>query len=312
MQWNDRIGRRLKLRDLHILLAVVQRGSMAKAASELAISQPAVSKSISDVEHTLGLRLLDRSRNEIEPTAYGRALVKRGVAIFDELKQGVKELEFLADPTAGEVRIGTTAPLAASFVSGVIDRLSRRHPRMVFDVVTGTSEAMRRELIARNVDLLIFREFRFPADGQLSFEGLFESPYVVAADAKNPCARRRGIKLGHLVSELWVLPRPDIAFGSSVAEAFRAVGLDFPRATVFADGHELRISLLRTCRYLTVLPEFLLHFSQHPFIKVLPVELPIARGPIGLITPKNRTPNPAVQRFTECAREVAKSLRLRK
>src|SRR6202043_327305 len=103
MQWHDRIGRRLKLRDLHILLAVVQRGSMAKAAAELAVSQPAVSKAIADMEHTLGLRLLDRSRNGIEPTAYGRALVKRGLTIFDELKQGVEELEFLADPSVGSL-----------------------------------------------------------------------------------------------------------------------------------------------------------------------------------------------------------------
>src|SRR5258708_21268767 len=108
MQWHDRIGRRLKLRDLHILLAVVQRGSRAKAATELAISQPAVSKAIADMEHTVGLRLLDRSRGGIEPTAYGRALVTRGQTIFDELKHGVEELAFLSDPTTGDLRIGST------------------------------------------------------------------------------------------------------------------------------------------------------------------------------------------------------------
>src|SRR5207249_745234 len=98
MQWHDRVGRRLKLRDLHILLTVVQCGSMAKAAAELAISQPAVSKAIADMEHMFGLRLLDRSPSGTEPTAYGRALVARGRAIFDELKQGVEELASLADP----------------------------------------------------------------------------------------------------------------------------------------------------------------------------------------------------------------------
>ena len=101
MQWVDRIGSRLKLRDLHILLTVVHRGSMAKAAAELAISQPAVSKAIADMEHTFGLRLLDRGRGGVEPTAYGRALVTRGQAIFDELKLGIEELAFLADPTVG-------------------------------------------------------------------------------------------------------------------------------------------------------------------------------------------------------------------
>ncbi len=107
VQWNERIGRRLKLRDLHIFLAVVQRGSMAKAATELAISQPAVSKAIADMEYALGLRLLERSRQGIEPTMYGRALIKRGYAVFDELQQGVEELAFLTDPTVGKLRIGS-------------------------------------------------------------------------------------------------------------------------------------------------------------------------------------------------------------
>ena len=123
MRWNDRIGRRIKLSDLHILLAVAQSGSMAKAASALAVSHPVVSRSISDLEHTLGVRLLERNPHGVELTEYGRAMLSRSHAAFDELRQGVKDIEFLSDPTLGEVRIGTTPPLAASFVSAVIDRL---------------------------------------------------------------------------------------------------------------------------------------------------------------------------------------------
>ena len=134
MQWVDRIGSRLKLRDLHILLTVVQHGSMAKAAAALAISQPAVSKAIADMEHTFGLRLLDRSRSGIEPTAYGRALVMRGQAVFDELKYGVEELAFLADPTVGDLRIGSTESIAAGFLPAVIERFSREQPRVRLDV----------------------------------------------------------------------------------------------------------------------------------------------------------------------------------
>ena len=108
MDWSDRIGRRIRLRDLHILLAVVQCKSMAKAAKQLAISRPVVSKVIADLEDVLGVCLLDRDRHGAEPTAYGAALLKRGSAAFDELREGVKDIELLADPTAGEVRIGST------------------------------------------------------------------------------------------------------------------------------------------------------------------------------------------------------------
>jgi molybdate transport repressor ModE-like protein len=129
MRWTDRIGRRLKLSDLHILLAVAQSGSMAKAANELAVSHPVVSRSISELEHTLGVRLLERNPHGVELTEYGRALLNRSHAAFDELRQGVKDIELLSDPAAGEVRIGSTAPLGASFVAAIIDRLSRRNRR---------------------------------------------------------------------------------------------------------------------------------------------------------------------------------------
>src|SRR6266853_5340471 len=152
MQLNDRIGRRMKLHDLHVLMSVVQAGSMGKAASLLNTTQSAISRSIMELEHAVGVRLLDRSRQGVEPTEYGRALLDGGVAVFDNLRQAVKNIEFLADPTAGEVRIGCTPILAASFVSAVVDRLSRRYPRIVFHLVTAYLEPLRRELSERKVD----------------------------------------------------------------------------------------------------------------------------------------------------------------
>src|SRR5215475_13992522 len=104
MQWTDRIGRRVKLRDLHILLAVVQEGSMSRAADRLAISHPVVSKTIANLEHVLGVRLLDRTAQGTEPTAYGRALLACGTIVFDEMRRGVQQIAFLSDPTVGDLR----------------------------------------------------------------------------------------------------------------------------------------------------------------------------------------------------------------
>ena len=129
VQRSERVSRDLKLREFRVLLTVAQQGSMAKAATLLRISQPAVSKAIRDIEHVVGLRLLDRSRHGVEPTAYGRVLVKRGLAIFDELKQGLEELEFLADPAAGQLRIGSNETMAAGVLPAIIDMMSRQYPR---------------------------------------------------------------------------------------------------------------------------------------------------------------------------------------
>ena len=108
MKWTDRIGRRVKLRDLHIALAVADAGSMTRAAEELAVSYPVVSKTISELERTLGVKLFDRSISGVEPTHYGRALLESGVAVFDEMRKGLQRIESIRQPDAGELHIGSS------------------------------------------------------------------------------------------------------------------------------------------------------------------------------------------------------------
>jgi DNA-binding transcriptional LysR family regulator len=313
MQLSDRIGNRMKLQDLHVLMTVVQAGSMGKAAQILNTTQPNISRSIGELEQALGVRLLDRHRQGIEPTEYGRALLDCGVAVFDDLRQGVKNIAFLANPTAGELRIGTTTFLAASFVSALIDRLSRRYPRIVFHLVTGYTETLHRELAERNVDLLIIRGSGPIADPRYDFEFLFDDSYVVAAGAQNQWVRRRRIDIAELANELWVLPPPDSVIGSIVMDAFRASGLDYPRVSVVTDCPHMRISLLATGRFVTIFPASAFRFlTKGSELKILPVELPMARRPNGIVTLKNRAISPVAQIFIDCAREVAKPLARRK
>src|ERR671931_1752067 len=101
LDWESRIGRRVRLRDLHILFAVVQHGSMAKAGDHLGMSQSAVSQAIAALEHALEVPLFDRSPRGVEPTMYGAALMRRGQAAFDELRSGIKDIESLIDPMVG-------------------------------------------------------------------------------------------------------------------------------------------------------------------------------------------------------------------
>jgi DNA-binding transcriptional LysR family regulator len=313
MQLSDRIGNRMKLQDLHVLMTVVQAGSMGKAAQILNTTQPNISRSIGELEQALGVRLLDRHRQGIEPTEYGHALLDCGVAVFDDLRQGVKNIAFLADPTAGELRIGTTTFLAASFVSALVDRLSRRYPRIVFHLVTGYTETLHRELAERNVDLLIIRGSGPTADPRYDFEFLFDDSYVVAAGQQNQWVRRRKIEIAELVNELWVLPPPDSVIGSIVMDAFRASGLDYPRVSVVTDCPHMRISLLATGRFVTIFPASAFRFlTKRSELKILPVELPTALRPNGIVTLKNRALSPVAKLFMDCAREVAKPLAKRK
>jgi DNA-binding transcriptional LysR family regulator len=309
MQTSDRIGRRIRLHDLNVLIAVVQAGSMNKAASLLNTGQSAISRSISDLEHAVGAQLLDRGPRGVEPTECGRALLSGGIAMFDELRQAVSHIEFLVDPTVGKIRIGTTIPLATSFVDSVIDRISRQHPRILFDLVTAQTDALHSELAQRNLDLLISWKRGPDLDQETAFEFLYDDSYVIVAGSNSPWARRRKVTLADLVNEAWTLPPPETVLGKAVVEAFRRGGLPPPTATVATLPREVRMRFLATGRFLTIFPASALKFSgQSPDVKVLPVELSLAGLSVGIVTLKGRTLSPVARLFIEHARKAAQPL----
>jgi DNA-binding transcriptional LysR family regulator len=305
----ERIERRLKLHDVRVLMSVVQAGSMHKAAERLATSQSAVSRAIADLEHALGVRLLDRSPSGIEPTQYAHAIIKRGLVVFDELRQSLKDIEFLTDPTLGELRIGCSEQAAGGPVLAVIDRLTRRHPRMVFDVVTGPVPTVYRDLSERRVELVIQRVVESVVREDMIVERLFDDDIVAVAATQNPWTRRRRIELAELVNEPWTLPPHDTGIGAFAMDAFRARGLKFPRVTVITYSMHMRNKLLATGRFLTMWSRHTLMFpGKNPTLKALSVELDSARGAIAIITLKNRTLSPLAELFIKDLRAIAKPL----
>jgi DNA-binding transcriptional LysR family regulator len=90
-----------------------------------------VSQVIADLEHALGVKLFDRSSRGVEPTLYARALLARGLAAFDELRQRIRDIEFLANPTAGELTIAYPESLSLTVLPQIIERFSEKHPRVV-------------------------------------------------------------------------------------------------------------------------------------------------------------------------------------
>src|SRR4051794_612799 len=304
--WNDRVRRRLRLRDVDILLAVIQMGSMGKAANALNMSQPAVSKAIAYLEHTLGVRLLDRSRQGAEPTPYGRALVRRGVAMFDELRQGVEDIASLADPTVGEIRMGGSEHTISAIYSPVVHRFSGQYPRMSFHIMVGDLRMMSRELDARNIDFVVSRMYTRSSE-EHSVEVLFEDPLVVVTGPNNPLARRRKVDVAELLDQPWTLQPRENNFGAFAMDALHAAGVGAPQITVATTSSDLRGQMLSTGHYLTMVPRYwVLLPRRNPRLRVLPVAFPNTRLDVAIITLKSRSLSRATELFIESVRALTK------
>ena len=300
----------MKLHDIHVLMAVVQAGSMGKAAALLHTTQSAISRSIAELETTMGVRLLDRSPQGIEATHYGRALLRRCVIVFDELKQSVQDIEYLSDPGAGELRIGCSPAQVDGIVFAVLDRLSRQYPRMAVQIVLGGILELCDKLRERRIDLGCCALISGPAPPEdIDQEALYDDPLIVVASIDNPWARRRKIKLAELVNESWSWSSPGTLIDLVVVNAFRINDLKPPRATIYGDSITTRLKLVETGRFLAVVRASALKFHDKPgAFKKLPVELSTTHTQHGIITLKSRMLNPLAERFIECAREVAKPL----
>jgi DNA-binding transcriptional LysR family regulator len=302
--WQQRIGRRLHLRDLHILLTIAQCGSMVRAAHQLSMSQPAVSKAIASLEHALGVRLLDRTPQGVEPTRYGLTLLRRGAAVFDELHQGINEIEYLSEQGVGELRIGYGEPVAYTLVPTVVAALSAKHPRLRISLRHADTIALDfRDLRDRRVDLMVGRIATPFREEDLHAETILKHSAVVVAGAQSPWTRRRKVKLAELLNEKWVLLPSEMPESEWVASAFRTQGLKPPEPTVATLSFPMRVALLERGDFLSVLlPELV---GRYPSVKALPIDLGLQPRPIAIVTLKNRTLSAAADLFVSEMRTAA-------
>jgi DNA-binding transcriptional LysR family regulator len=151
------------------------------------------------MEHTLHVKLFDRSSRGVTPTTYGRVLLNCGRAAFDDLKQGIREIEFLSEPDSGEIKFGCPEGLAP-ILPPVIESFSRLYPKIIRDIHEEEFAMFAGKLRSRSLDFVLQRLHGHPISGNPAFEDLavemlFEDELVIAVGMKNAFSRRRWVDL---------------------------------------------------------------------------------------------------------------------
>lgn len=311
MEWESRLGRRLRVRDLYILTTVVRNGSMAKAARELHMSQPAISGAIANLEHILGVTLLDRSPRGVAPTIFSDALLRRSNVIFDELKQSVRDIEFLADPMSGELAIGSAESIAGALLPHIVEEFLQKYPRVTLRVEGVPSPSITSPgLRQRRYELMLSRwhPVEVPVD-DLATEVLFEEPFVVAASPNSRWAQWRKINLSELVDEPWILPPRGTWNYEVVAKEFRARNFGEPNVAMTTFIGPLNACLVNNGPYLTVHPR---SWALYNKFTILSVDIPEVPIPVVIVKLKDRSLSPIAERFAECARKATATLKRRR
>ena len=300
----DLVLRRVTLRELRLLLAVARSGSILGAASEVGLTQPALSKSIGELEATFGVRLFDRNNRGVSVTPQGEILLRRARGVFEELGHAVDELQSLAGAARGELRLGGTPAVCAGLLPHAIGAIRTDRPGFRFQVAELESGKLASEVVSRSVDLGIGREHPGASGGDLVFERLFDDRLFIVAGAQHPLARKKAVMLEETASHPWALPSAGGSVTAHLEEQFRQQGLSLPAPTVTTMSMVVRSELVATQSFLTVMYGSILRFGKLPAsLRVLPIDLP-SGIPVGMVRARGRTLAPSAGVFMQAMRDI--------
>jgi len=227
--------------------------------------------------------------------------------VFDEMRKGLQQIEFIKQPDAGELRIGSSIVTDAGLLPAIMERFSQDFPRAVVHVLPENIAVQQYDnLRDRKVELIFGRLPTTMTEPDLVAETLFDEPNVVVAGSESRWARRRNLTLADLIGEPWVLAQPGSLARSLHDEVFRKSSLEPPSATVLTVSLHLYMRQIETGRWLGFVPASVMRFGgKQMHLKVLPVKVLSPPAPVGFITVKDRTLTPLAERFIECTRKVA-------
>jgi len=298
---------RVRLRQLALVLALTELGSMRKAADRVSVTQPAATKMLHELEQSLGLQLFDRGSRGMAPTVFGHAVVRYAHLILNDLEGLREELAALAAGSAGKVSVGTIMAAAPGLLADTIAHLKQRHPMLEVNVTMDTSDMLLPLLVQGRLDVVIGRQTEGIVGAELSFESLGQEALSVVVGPAHSLAKSRPAlrDLGELP---WILQPRSSPLRQLLETAFRDAHMDTPLNVVETNSILTTTTLLQKTQMIALVPTSVAqHYAESGMMVILPLKLKRALEPFGAITRRQRVQPPALREFMAVLRGRSKA-----
>lgn len=306
----DRAITRLKLKQLRLLVAVGQYGSIQRAANELQVSQPAATKLIKDLELDFEVRLFERTNRGVVPTVHGDALIRHGKLIISQVSNAAQELDDLSDGNSGRVVVGTLLAGAPTLLPGAIDSVMSERPNVAIKLVEGTNDALIPALFAGEIDFIVGRLPAFRARADLRQDKLFDDRVVAVVGSRHPLAGKTSVRFSSLKPYGWILPPLETTLRRQVDQYFVSQDQYVPPIVLDSVSYLSNRSVLRTRHLVGLMPEQVAtHDVENGLLAVVDWTVPFGKGPVGITYRGPESLSPAAAAFVAALRETARRLR---
>jgi len=300
---------RLKLRQLSLVLALIETKNLHRAAESLNLSQPAATKLLQEIERTLGVSLFERQPRGMVPTVYGIAAARHARLLLRDLHRLQQEMEGLKRGIEGTVHLGAVMASVPRLIAAALASLNLQHPTIRVALLTDTSDALLAELHGGRLDLVVGRPISRRDHDTLTWEPLLDEQLSIVVGVDNPLLRQAGLTLADLAQESWVLQPETTPMRQAVEAAFVRAQLDLPRHSVETVSMLATASLLAQSTMIGVVPDSIAsYFIGLGTMAELPVKLPAGMEPCGLITVADRPIDAAMECLMATLREAAQRI----
>lgn len=306
----DRAITRLKIKQLRLLIAVGEFGSIQHAARQLHISQPAATKLIQDLETDFEVRLFERTNRGVIPTDFGETLIRHSKLILAQVSIAAEELEELGEGRSGRVVVGTLLAATPILLPTAIEILMRERPKVAIKVVEGTNDALMPALYSGEIDMIVGRLSAYRARAQLVQEKLFDEQILAVVGGQHPLAKEKSLSFAQLRPFGWILPPQETTLRRQVDQYFVSQKQYAPPYVMESISYLTNRALFQKHDLVGLLPEHVVanEIEQGLLVK-LNWNVPFGNGPIGVSYRGPEGLSPAGAEFLKALRSVAKALK---
>ena len=305
----ERALTRLKLRQLRLLVAVGQQGSIQNAARHLGISQPAATKMIQDLELDFEVTLFHRTNRGVVPTVFGDALIRHGKLIFAQVSNAAQELDDLGEGNSGRVIVGTLHAAAPSLLPVAIGHLLRDRPKVAIKIVEGTNEVLIPALVSGEIDLVVGRLPTYRYRANIMQEKFFDERVLAVVGPDHPLAHVRSVTLDQLRPFDWILPTIETTLRRQADQFFVKQDQFTPASAIESVSYLANRSLLRSQDYIGLMPARVAALDiERGLLVQLDWPVPFGAGPVGVSYRGAHSLSPASASFFEALRRAAREI----
>jgi DNA-binding transcriptional LysR family regulator len=279
---------------------------LGKVATSINVTQPAVSKSLAELERGLGLKLFERTARGVYPTAYGECMIRHARAMLSDLAQARDELRGLVTGSSGSIRVGALAMAAVDLLPRSLARFKTQRPLTTALVREGTVEVLLPELLLGNLDLIVGRIPSGRITHGLGEKTLMEEGVSLVVGRNHPLARRRRLRWSDLGLYPWVLPPVNTLLREPLERAFEDQGLAMPANRIETlSVHVLRAYLHHTNAIAALATDVSRYYASLGLLAILPLDVPKLVRPVGIVWNRQRPITPGMEVLMQCLEEVA-------